>query len=146
MSKQVVVIAVGNDERLGLVTGQPDRFKIPSATSYWEPQQEWSTGGHSLAYMTHHLLRNRLLTPIPDVLMIVAAIFISKITVHFLHKKSPFTPKIRLKIIAGSLGAVLIYGLMSLQIYISAAVLLPWLLPSIVFLSYIVPITRKNHV
>ena len=146
MSKQVVVIAVGDDERLGLTEGQTDRFKIPFAMSYWESQQKWLTGGQSLAYMTHHLLKNRLLTPIPDVVMIVAAIIISKITVSFLQNQSPFTPKFRLKILAGSLGAITIYGLASLQIYISAAVLLPWLLPSIVFLSYIVPITRKNHV
>ncbi|MEO1184288.1 MAG: CHASE2 domain-containing protein, partial [Cyanobacteria bacterium J06636_27] len=146
ISKQVVIIAVGSDERLGLTHGLPDREGIPFATSYWELNQKWLTGGESLSYMTHHLLKNRLLTPVPDVLMILAAIIFSKITVYFLQKQSPFTPKIRLKILAGSLGALMLYGLASLQIYISAAVLLPWLLPSIVFLSYIVPITRRNHV
>ncbi|MEO0842218.1 MAG: hypothetical protein AAF063_25370, partial [Cyanobacteria bacterium J06643_5] len=146
ISKQVVIIAVGSDERLGLTHGLPDREGIPFATSYWELNQKWLTGGESLSYMTHHLLKNRLLTPVPDVLMILAAIIFSKITVYFLQKQSPFTPKIRLKILAGSLGALTLYGLASLQIYISAAVLLPWLLPSIVFLSYIVPITRRNHV
>jgi len=144
--KQVVLIAVGSDERLGLVDGQPDRISTPFATSYWESQQDWLTGGQSLAYMAHHFLRNRFLISIPDVWMILAVIVFSKITVFILQKQSPFTPKIRLKIIAGSLGAVIIYGLASLQLYISAAVLLPWLLPSIVFLSYIVPITKKNQV
>ncbi|MEM6752135.1 MAG: CHASE2 domain-containing protein [Cyanobacteria bacterium P01_C01_bin.38] len=146
ISKQVVVIAVSSDERLGSVPGKPDRIAIPFATKYWAPQQDWMTGGQSLVYMTHHLLRNRFVTPIPDIWMILTAIIFGKFTVFILNKQSLFTPQTRLKILAGSLGAVTLYGLVSLQLYISASVLLPWLLPSIVFLSYTIPFKKKNHV
>ena len=146
IAKQVVLIAVSSDERLGYAPGEPDRMAIPFATSYWESQQDWITGGQSLAYMTHHLLKNRFLIPIPDIWMILAAIIFGKFTVFCLQQKSPFTPQIRLQILAGSFGAVILYGLVSLQLYISASVLLPWLLPSIVFFSYTIPFTKKNHV
>ncbi len=146
ISKQVVLIAVSSDERLGYAPGKPDRMPIPFATRYWQPQQDWMTGGQSLSYMTHHFLRNRFLIPIPDIWMILAAIIVGKITVLFLKQKSPFTPKIRLQILAGSLGTVILFALASLQLFISASVLIPWLLPSIVFLSYTIPLTKKNHV
>lgn len=144
--KQVILIAVSSDKRLGYAPGKADRTKIPFATRYWMPQQDWMTGGQSLSYMTHHFLRNRFLIPIPDIWMIGAAVIFSNIIVFLLKQKSPFTPKMRLQIIAGSLGTVIFYALASLQLYISAAVLLPWLLPSIVFLGYIIPLTKNNHV
>ncbi|MGB3516220.1 MAG: hypothetical protein WBA43_07180, partial [Elainellaceae cyanobacterium] len=44
-----------------------------------------------------------------------------------------------------ALGAATVgYGLVSLQLYISGAVLLPWLLPSLTIWLYCLPILREN--
>jgi hypothetical protein len=144
ISEQVVLIAVGSDERLGIAPGQPDRLATPSAMSYWT-QQPWLTGGESLAYMTQHFLTRHLVIPIPDIWTIGIAVILGKITVFVLHRQSRLSPARRLQIIACSLGAVIVYGVVGLQLYISAAVLIPWLLPSSVFLAYVLPATKKNH-
>ncbi len=146
LSKQVVLIAVGSDDRLGIAPGQPDRLSVPAAMSYWT-QQPWLTGGESLAYMTHHLLRRHFVIPIPDAWMIGVAVILGKVTMLVIKRQqSPWSPARRLQIIARSIGATVVYGCVGLQLYISAAVLLPWLLPSLVFLAYVLPATQKKHV
>ncbi|AFZ03965.1 CHASE2 domain-containing protein [Calothrix sp. PCC 6303] len=146
ISKQVVLVAAGNDERLVIAPGQADRTSAPSATVFWT-KQEWLTGGESLAYMTQHFLTRHLVIPIPDLWLIGLAAILGRITVFLLKKKSSIDPTYRTKIIAISTGVVVFYGLLGLQLYISAAVLLPWFLPSSVFLTYVLPITRRrNHV
>lgn len=147
ISKQVVLIGPSSDKRLGFAPGEPDRIPTPAAMSYWVPQKDWMTGTESLAYMIHHFVTNRLLVPIPDIWMIGVAFIYSKIAVFSLKRRSPFSDRLRLQIMASSLGAVIINGIIGLQLYISAGIVLPWLLPSIVFLAYVIPVTRrKNHV
>jgi hypothetical protein len=146
ISKQIVLIAAGDDGRLGMEANKPDSIPAPSAIKYWT-NQSLLTGGESLAYMTHHFLNRRLVIPIPDILMIGVAIIISKMTVLVIQNRSLLTPKLRLKILTSSAITVIIYGIAALQIYITAAILLPWLLPSSVFLAYILSTTqRRNHV
>ncbi|NJL61903.1 MAG: CHASE2 domain-containing protein [Methylacidiphilales bacterium] len=145
ISQQVVLIAVGDDERLGMVSGQPDRLPTPLAMNYWT-KQPWLTGGESLAYMTHHFLTQRLVTPIPDFWMVGVALILGKIAAILLAQKSPLNPKLRLKILISACSFVILYLLAALQIYISAAILLPWFLPSSAFLAYIIPAIRsKKH-
>jgi CHASE2 domain/CHAT domain len=145
ISKQAVLIATGNDERLGKAQGLPDRMPIPTAMKYWTGQS-WMTGGQSLAYSTHHFIRRHLITPIPDIWVIAVAVIVGKLAVYILKSKSPLKPQIRLQILTGALISVVLYGLAALQLYISAALLLPWFLPSSVFLAYIVSATRRqNH-
>ncbi len=145
ISKQVVLIAVGSDERLGIAPGQPDRLPAPSAMSYWTQQSSF-TGGESLAYMTHHFLTRHLVIPIPDIWAIAVAIILGKITFVVLKRQSCLSPKLRWQILTSSLGGAIIYGIVVAQIYISAGVLLPWFLPSSVFLAYVISATRKqNH-
>ncbi|BAZ39328.1 hypothetical protein NIES4101_52800 [Calothrix sp. NIES-4101] len=142
---QVVLIAVGDDERLGMSTGEPDRSPTPSAMSYWT-KQPWLTGGESLAYMTHHFLYpQRLVTPIPDFWVVGVALIFGKIVAVLLRKQSPLHPKLRLKILISTLGFVAFYLLAALQIYISAAILLPWFLPSSAFLAYVIPVIRSKR-
>jgi len=141
ISQQVVLIAVSSDERFGVAAGQPDRLPTPSAIHY-KTQQDWFTGGESLAYMTHHFLTRRMVIPIPDILMIGIAIIFSKITVLILKRKSKLS---YLQIIPGSLAAIIFYGVVGLQIYISAGILLPWFFPSAVFIAYILPTTRRKY-
>ena len=141
LAQQVVLIAVSSDGRLGPEPGQPDRFPTPSATYYWT-KQDWMTGGESLAYMTHHFLNRRMLIAIPDIWAIGMAIIISKVTMYILKRKTKLS---HLKIIAGSLTAIIFYGVAGLQIYISAGILLPWFFPSAVFLAYVLPTTRRKY-
>lgn len=143
ISKQVVLIAVGSDERMGIAPGQPDRLPAPSAMSYWT-QQSWFTGGESLAYMTHHFLTRHMVIPIPDIWAIGVAIVLGKVAFFVLKRQSRLSPKLRLQILAGSLGGAIVYGIVVAQLYISAGVLLPWFLPSLVFLAYVISATRKQ--
>lgn len=142
LSQQVVLIAVGDDERLGMAAGQPDRFPAPFATSYWT-QQPWLTGGESLAYMIHHFLMQRLVIPIPDAWLIGVVIVLGKGMVLFWERKR-WSQNQRLQATAGVLGATAVYGIVSLQFYISAAVLLPWFLPSAAFLAYALPVLSRK--
>lgn len=145
ISKQAVLIATGNDERLGKALGQPDRMPIPTAMKYWT-EQTWMTGGQSLAYTTHHFMRRHLITPIPDIWVIALTILVGKTAVFILKSKSSLTPKLKMKIFTGSLIGVVLYGVAALQLYVTAALLLPWFLPSSVFLAYVLSATRRqNH-
>ncbi|HCF28676.1 MAG TPA: hypothetical protein DEV81_16065, partial [Cyanobacteria bacterium UBA11049] len=142
---QVVLIAVGSDERLGIAPGQPDRLPAPSAMTYWT-QQSWFTGGESLAYMTHHFLSRQMVIPVADFWAIGVAIVLGKITFLVLKRQSLLSPKLCLQILTCSLGTAIVYGIVVAQVYISAGVLLPWFLPSSVFLAYVISATRKqNH-
>lgn len=143
ISKQVVLIASGDDKRLGMAPGTPDQVIIPSAMSYWVNQSSL-TGGESLAYPTHHLMRQRLVFAIPDILMLGTAIIFSKITALTIEYQLSKTQ--RQKVLASSIILVILYGIMVLQIYISVAILLSWLLPSSIFLAYVFSATRKSHV
>ncbi|MBP5973004.1 CHASE2 domain-containing protein [Brasilonema sp. CT11] len=141
---QVVLIAVGSDERLGIAPGKADRFDAPAAMRYWT-QQSQLTGGESLAYMTHHFLRRHFVIPIPDFWVIGVAVILGKITVLLLKRQQfSMSPTRRLQIRTAAIGATAVYGVIGLQLYIWASVLLPWLLPSLVFLAYVLPATRRE--
>ncbi len=145
ISKQVVLVAPGSDERLGM-GDKPDRFTPPAALAFWQPQQSWLTGGESHAYMIHHWLRHHLITPIPDLWMVGAAIVLGKaIAMGIAARSLQWNQARKLQAMAGLSGLVALYGLISLQLYISMFVLLPWLLPSAVFLAYVLPATRRNQ-
>jgi hypothetical protein len=140
-SGQIVIIAPGADERLGMAPGEPDRFPRPAALRYWQPQTYWLTGGEAIAYMIHHQLNQRLVIPIPDLWMLGIVVLLAK-GVRF-SGRSPWTPK---QHFAGLIAATLLYGLLSLQLYISAAVLLPWLLPTALFWAYrLSALKRQSH-
>ena len=96
--------------------------------------------------MTHHFLTRHIIIPIPDIWAVGVAIALSKITVFVLKRQLRLSPKFCLQILTCSLGGAIIYGIVVAQIYVSAGVLLPWFLPSSVFLAYVISATRKqNH-
>lgn len=144
----IVIIAPGGYEEAGLNYDGEDNFLISKfpAIKYWRDQEnpinqsKILTGGEYHAYMVHHLLTNRLVIPIPDFWMVGVAIFIGKglnlyLVLYLVSRnKSPqLQSLILVTIITG------IYGLISLQVYISAtAILLPCLLPSITLWFYII--------
>lgn len=145
LPKQVVLVAPGSDERLGM-GDKPDRFAPPAALSFWNPQQAWLTGGESHAYMIHHWLRQHLITPIPALWLVGAAIVLGKaMSIGLQRRSTRWNQARKLQVITGLSGTAALYGLISLQLYVSALVLLPWLLPSAVFLAYVLPATRRNQ-
>ncbi|MDJ0556851.1 MAG: CHASE2 domain-containing protein [Microcoleaceae cyanobacterium MO_207.B10] len=136
----IVIIAAGYEEA-GLAPGG-DNFPLPSAVSYWRSQKKPPnpssafTGGEIHAYLVHHFVNQRLVIPIPDLWLIGIAALLGKGVILTL-KTTVENPKQRQKILLFCLGLNLIYGLASLQIYISAAILLPLFFPSITFWNYI---------
>lgn len=149
--EQVVLIASGSDDRLGTSRNKTDYSIAPSATQYWAMQnrgrQRYLTGGEFLAYMTHHFLNRRMVIPIPNLWMIGVAVILGKTTFFLLKRQPKWTSQNRPQIVLSAIALSSIYGIVSLQLYISSAVLLPWLLPTSVFLTYIISATRrKTHV
>jgi hypothetical protein len=147
LPQQVVLIAGGDDPRLGFSPGELDRSPMPLAAQYWEPNQLWLTGGESLAFMVHHFLNQRMITPVPDVWMMAIAALFGKITLGFVKRQQPHgSRKQRVQVLAGLTGATALYGAASVQLYVTAALLLPVLLPTAVFWIYLFPVLRrKSH-
>lgn len=157
LSKQTALIASGGYDAAGLVEGDGlETFVPPLAIQYWYLQQNPNnphrkmTGGESLAYLFHHFLHQRLVIPVPDLLMVLIAAVVAKVAAISLQKRSKrfhqdMLPEFRsglprsreLLLFA---GGSLAYALLSLQLYISAlAILLPIVLPTLMFWSYLLP-------
>jgi CHASE2 domain-containing sensor protein len=165
---QIVIIAAGQYDQAGIAAGQGDSFNIPAATQFWHKQRIDQqrlnpeaddpvnspaprfvlTGGELLAYSTHQLIHNHLIRPIPDTLMVGIAILLGKGIAVWLKRRQSNADGLKQGqriILIGSISGSVLYGLASLQLYISSAVLLPWLLPSVVLWSYITPLLRRKR-
>jgi hypothetical protein len=169
LPRQVVIIGAGEYNDLNsAVGGELDIYPVPSAIKYWRgrlPAENNAfefrngdsanapkylpvfTGAEAHAYMVHHLLTQRLVVPIPFLLIIGVFALISKIAVtllrHQQHQRA-WNRRTRSQYLLSLAGATTLYGLVSLQLYISNAVLLPWLLPSLLFWIYILPLLRRR--
>jgi CHASE2 domain/CHAT domain len=144
LSKQIVLISPGDDDRLGMVSGDPDRYPVPMALRYWHPQN-WLTGGEANAYMIYHQLTQRFVVPIPDLWMMGIAVLLGKGVIFWFESRSRWTKKQRRRYILASISATALYGIASLQLYISAAILLPVVLPTAIFWIYIFPALRRKN-
>lgn len=142
LSDQVIFIGAGGYEN------SDDKFPLPLATRYWQNSNENNfgsefpnviTGVEIHAYMAHHFLENHLVILIPTLWMIgIAAILGRMINFYMLEQPSKNQhKKILIMMIFGS-------GIISLQLYISSSIAIPWLLPSIVFVIYTLPIFRRE--
>jgi hypothetical protein len=140
-TSSIVIIAPGGYAEAGLSPGA-DNMRLPKATRYWHQQTARTsstlTGAEAHAYMLHHYLADRLVIPIPDLWMIGLAALLGRGTVLLRQGRS-----IRRQGIFQLVGATALYGVISLQVFISAAILLPWLFPSMVYWLYILPLCRK---
>ncbi|MEW6495080.1 MAG: hypothetical protein AB1589_21565 [Cyanobacteriota bacterium] len=161
----VVMIAAGGYGEAGASKPGEDNFPVPSAVRFWRSQENppderrMLPGGEAHAYMIHHLLNQRLVVPIPDLWLIGVAAFLGKGVVLILENEKGERKKGKGKHLlflfpSGSgkwvllSGATAIYGLASLQLYITASVLLPVLMPVATFWTYILlsQLKRKPHV
>lgn len=147
LQQQIAIIAPGGYGDAGVLQGGKDSFELPAAVNFWFARASSSvpryrlTGGEVHAYMIHHFLNRRLVVPIPDLWLIGVAIVLGKLTVEFW--KNPPLRKHQLWFML--IGGTSIYGLVSLQVYISAAILLPWVLPIVTVWAYALPLLLKKN-
>ena len=142
----VVIIAAGGYYAAGIERDGDDNFPLPPAVNYWHRQtgkdSSHLTGGEAHAYMTHHLLSNRLVVPIPDLWMVLAAAVVGKALAIYLADR----PKQSAIPFATALAAgTAAYGVFSLQLYVSGAIMLPWLLPSVTIWLFVLPVLLENY-
>lgn len=151
--QQVAIIAAGGYNEAGVTKPGADNFPVPMAVAYWRERLGAAsssghytdypavfTGAEAHAYMIHHLLTQRLVVPIPDLWMIGVAVLLGKGTTLVLIKHH----RQRQRWAIGLSLVTAVYSLAGLQIYISAAVLLPWFLPSAAFWVYVLPALRRK--
>ncbi|MBD2108792.1 CHASE2 domain-containing protein [Nodosilinea sp. FACHB-13] len=147
LEESVVIVAAGGYYAAGVAADGDDNLPMPPALGYWFGQQGDNridlTGGEAHAYMTHHFLTDRLVVPIPDLWLILVATLGGKALVLYLSDR----PKLGRARLGTALGTATVgYGWLSLQLYIGGAVLLPWLLPSLMVWSYALPHFKEaNH-
>ncbi|HEY9602931.1 MAG TPA: CHASE2 domain-containing protein [Allocoleopsis sp.] len=138
LQQQIAIIAPGGYGDAGIFQGEPDNFPLPTAVRYWferstPPVRRHSiTGGEVHAYMIHHFLNRRLVVPIPDLWLIGVAAVLGRLTVEFWANHSLRKHQLWFMLI----GVTSIYGLVGLQVYISAAILLPWVFPIVTVWAY----------
>ena len=136
---RVTVIGAGGYAQAGLNAGS-DNFATPTALKYWYSRRDPAmtesqfTGSELLAYMTYNLINRRLVIPIPDLWLAIAALLIAR-TIQLNRDRTTFSFKWLLIVVF----SITIYGLVGLQLYISQAILLPWLLPSIAISASLLP-------
>ncbi|OKH29994.1 histidine kinase [[Phormidium ambiguum] IAM M-71] len=144
IKQQVIMIVPGGYGEAGVFQEGQDNYALPNAISYWlktkqqNPQRRF-TGGEAHAYMFHHFINSWIVIPIPDLWLIAVAALLGKIIV-LANLKHPLQGVILLIAIA-------IYGIVSLQVYLTFAILLPWFLPAIMITVYILPrlIRKKTY-
>jgi CHASE2 domain/CHAT domain len=140
----IVIIAAGGYKEAGLNGQGEDNFTTPLAIAHWRRQSPAGgrfTGAEAHAYAVHHLLRQHRVVPIPDLWLMGIAAIAGQGVVLFWQRRNPNRRASVMMGIAVTAG----YGALGLQTYVGAHLLLPWLLPSVVFGLYILPSLRKRH-
>ncbi|MCS6813018.1 MAG: CHASE2 domain-containing protein, partial [Cyanobacteria bacterium] len=126
-----------------------DTFSAYLSTQYWckrrqQLERDCSTifGGENIAQALRDLLIARPIVRIPDRWLVpVAAVVTKGVTLHLSRRSQ----QQRYRLMLLFLGVTGLYGLVSLQLYNSAAVLMPWLLPSMTSWIYLgLALNRKG--
>ncbi len=141
LNKQVVLIASGGYREAG-IDNQYDYFPIPLAVEYWLDSSNIKTrgkftGGKVQSYQIAQWLMGHWVISIPDFLLVIIAAFFGQAFSLSNLKIANYKGYTILIVGTG------VYGLLSLQLYISATVLVPWLLPSATLSLYLLPYGRK---
>jgi hypothetical protein len=145
--QQIVILAAGEYKEA------VDKFGVPLSIKFWRSLNEKQTshpeffmGSEYHAYMIHHLLTRRLLIPIPDLWMIGLAVIFGKGFVLVMRHKKLEEKRSPLHTYAWFWGGTMVYGVVALQVFVSYAVVLPWLLPMIAVGGYVLPKLRQKRV
>jgi hypothetical protein len=150
IEQQVVIIAAGGYTDYTDI--EADNFPVPLAVKYWCHSRHWQaqkkadcpkvfTGGETHAYMVHHLLLSHRVVLIPGFWMIVIAAILGKGTTLALLKQKHQQRRQQVLVLVGATTA---YGLVGLQLFISAGISIPWFFPSVLFWTYILPVLRQK--
>ena len=146
LQSKVIIIAAGGYPQAGVDEAGEDNYSIPLPIAFWRGEKGWNdffdseetfTGAEGHAYIVHHLLNQRLLLLIPNFLMVLIAALVGKFIKKRLqnHPQENHLQKTRIDLIV--LGTTMIvYILLSLQVYISEAVLIPIFFPFAVLGNY----------
>ena len=145
IKQQVVIIAPGGYDGAGVSPDKVDHYPLPAALSFWHESvsnpRKRITGGEAHAYMVHHFLNNRFVVPIPDLWLLPVAVVLGKaISLTLLRRQ-----KLRMYGVWVIVGTITVYGLVSLQVYITSAVLLPWFLPTVTLCIFTLPILLRKQ-
>jgi CHASE2 domain-containing sensor protein len=135
ISERIVLIGAGDYNKLGLSELNIDKFSSPMGVTYWRLRNlsdyyiRDTTEVELKAYMVHQYLKQHIIVPIPDLWMIGIAAFLGKAIQIKLDKQRK-----NALLFAGGTGA---YIVLSMQLYISASVMAPVILPSLAFWMYL---------
>jgi CHASE2 domain/CHAT domain len=144
-----VAIVVPRYSEAGIDFEGQDRFPLHAAIDYWLKQDKnyhrrtSVTGGEVHAYLVHHYLNQRFVIPIPDLWLMGLFVLLGK-GIEIVVEQRHLSLKQRRIVASVLFGFLGIYGAVSLQLYISAAVLFPWVLPAITLGIYILPLFVKK--
>lgn len=135
LSQKIPIIAPGGYEEAGVFQGE-DTFPIPLPMSYWRRNTAFVTGAEFHAYMIHHWLNQHFVWQVPSLWLVPLAALLGKVTtLVYPNERDWFWQGILVS--GGS-------GLLSLQLLISAHILFPWLLPSLLYWIYILPSSKEK--
>ncbi|MCC5618022.1 CHASE2 domain-containing protein [Nostoc sp. CHAB 5836] len=134
LRNKTILIIPGGYKGAGLKGKNEDNFPIPLSVAFW---RGWGNGtmpgGEAHAYIFHHLMKPRLVVPVPDVWMIFLVAPLAKF-ISLTLIENPYAHKKIIKIVSAN---TIIFLLITLQIYISTSILIPCFLPSILVCKYI---------
>lgn len=131
---EIVMVAAGGYEQAGISRNGEDNFPRPMATNYWQPGPVF-TGAEYHAYGLYHLRNGNYVYLVPTVLLIGLGA-IAGIVLQQQSSARNLGRRSRVLVYGGLVAG---YGLLSLQVYISGGLLLPWLLPSLTLGLYGLP-------
>jgi len=148
---QIIIIGSG-----GYIDAE-DNYSLPLAIDYWLHPPKWQksvskderksfSGAEAHAYMVYQFLTQRypMVSPIFNVLLIGLAAVLGKGMTLLLRQVNA---KKRRKLALLLVNLPVVAGLVGLQLYVSASVVIPWFFPSIVFGNYFLSVFRsKSHV
>ncbi|MEO0538681.1 MAG: CHASE2 domain-containing protein [Cyanobacteria bacterium P01_A01_bin.123] len=145
LQEKIVIIAPGGYDEAGVNQEGEDNFPMPPAIAYWRQQtgnpNRGLTGGEAHSYMIHHYLNQHFIIPIPDTWMVLLTAACSKLLIVILPNQVFKSRWQFTSVLALGTG---VYGVLSMQVYISGQLLLPWLLPSLIIWSYWLPLLLEN--
>ncbi|MDJ0800954.1 MAG: CHASE2 domain-containing protein [Calothrix sp. MO_167.B12] len=142
LKSKILIIAAGGYKQAGVNKKGEDNAYIPLPVAFWRGAKGWNdwfngeksfTGGEAHAYTVHHLLNQHLVVPIPNFFMVLVGAVLGKI----IRKILQHHPRgVRLGLIGFGTTTV-VYVFVSLQVYISLAVLVPIVFPLAVLGNYL---------
>lgn len=138
----IVMIVPGGYKQAGVDESGDDNSLPPLPIAFWRGAEGWRdfgdgersfTGGETHGYMVHHYFNQHLVIMVPSFLMVLLAAGLGKGLTLLIRSKPDTQGIVVMKFAITSI----IYILVSLQVYISLAVVLPLFWPLVTFGNYL---------